>query len=329
MDASTTDPSANRPKLIDQVRTCLRLRRASRRTEDAYVGWIRRFIRFHGMRHPRDMGAPEITSFLSDLAVKRRVSASTQNQALSALLYLYRHVLGSEPGAFEGLARAQRPVRLPTVLTRTEVRALFMELSGVPRLMAGLLYGSGLRLSECCCLRVKDLDFERGEILVRSGKGQKDRVTMLPERLREPLRLHLQTVRRVHEEDLAAGAGHVELPDALGSKYPTASREWGWQWVFPATRHYRDRVTGQLRRHHLHETVLQRAVTAAVRRARIAKRASCHSLRHSFATELLAAHHDIRTIQELLGHRDVATTMIYTHVLNRGAGGVRSPLDAP
>ncbi|MCL6546824.1 MAG: integron integrase [Bryobacteraceae bacterium] len=273
------------------------------------------------------MGAPEVTKFLTSLAVDGRVAASTQNQALSALLFLYKDVLAIDLPWLDGIVRAKRPERLPVVLTREEVRAVLQSLDGVPRLMACLLYGAGLRVLECCRLRVQDLDFATNQIVVRGGKGDKDRVTMLPGIARAGLLEHLEAVRARHRRDLAAGAGWVELPTALARKYPNAGREWAWQWVFPATRVYRDRLTGQRRRHHLHESVLQRAVKAAVRKAGLAKRASPHTLRHSFATHLLEDGHDIRTVQELLGHRDVSTTMIYTHVLNRGPAAVRSPAD--
>ena len=315
------------PKLLDQVRDTIRTRHYSPRTGKAYVAWIRRFILFHGKRHPRGMGAEEVTAFLTDLATRRGVSASTQNQALSALLFLFREVLGQDLPWLDGVVRARRPARLPVVLTRREVGALLAEMRGLARLMASLLYGSGLRVMECVRLRVKDLDLERLEITIRSGKGQKDRVTMVPARLAGELRAYVGRVKRLHEADVARGWGHVELPAALGRKYPNASREWGWQWVFPATRVYRDVETGEVRRHHLHETVLQRGIKDAVRSAGIPKHATPHTLRHSFATHLLEAGYDIRTIQELLGHRDVSTTMIYTHVLNRGGLAARSPLD--
>jgi integron integrase len=291
------------------------------------VGWIRRYILFHGKRHPRELGQEEISGFLTALATRGHVSASTQNQALSALLFLYREVLGSEIGWLDGLVRAKRPVRLPVVLTRDEVRALLSHLNGAPWLMASLLYGAGLRLLECARLRVKDVDFARLEILVRDGKGQKDRITMLPVKLKAPLATHLETVRRQHEADLLRGEGSVALPDAIARKYPSAETDWGWQWMFPATRFYVDRHTGKRRRHHLHESVLQRAVREAACAAGLTKHATCHTLRHSFATHLLEAGSDIRTIQELLGHKDISTTMVYTHVLNRGGLGVRSPLD--
>jgi len=304
------------------------MRHYSARTERAYVGWIKRFIFFYdAKRHPDTMGAAEVTSFLSHLAMSQRVSASTQNQAFSALLFLYREVLGIELTGLETASRAKRPERMPVVLAPAEVASILRHLHGTVWLMASLMYGAGLRLLECCRLRAKDVDFQRGEIIVRDGKGRKDRVTMLPSRLVEPLQAHLARVRAQHEADLGRGLGNVALPDALERKYPRAGSEWAWQWVFPARRHYVDTKTGQRRRHHLHESVLQHAFATAVRVAGIAKHATCHSLRHSFATHLLEAGHDIRTIQELLGHRDVSTTMIYTHVINRGGRGVRSPLD--
>jgi len=309
------------------VRLAVRRRHYSPRTERAYVGWIRRFILFHGKRHPEEMGEVEITQFLSGLASAGRVSASTQNQALAAILFLYRFVLERKLDWLEDVVRAKRPVRLPVVLTRREVEALLDQMSGPNRLIASLLYGSGLRLLEGLRLRVKDVDFGRSEIIVRDGKGRKDRVTLLPTCLKDPLMEHLTKVRRQHDADLQNGVGAVELPDALSRKYPRAPFEWGWQWVFPASRHYIASETGQKRRHHLHATVIQRAIKEAAIQARIAKRASTHTLRHSFATHLLEDGYDIRTIQELLGHSDVSTTMIYTHVLNRGGRGVRSPID--
>jgi len=313
------------PKLLDRVRLSARACHYSPRTEACYVGWIRRYIRFHGMRHPREMGRGEITAFLSALAMRGRVSASTQNQALSALLFLYKDVLALPVPWMNDVVRAKRPHRLPVVLTREEVGCVLAELTGVPRLMATLLYGSGLRLMECARLRVKDVEIERSRLHVRSGKGNKDRLVMLPQSIRQPLVEHLSRVRRLHERDVASGAGYVELPEALARKYPNASRSWPWQWVFPATRTYV--AAGQRRRHHYHETNLQRAMKAAVQRAGIVKSASCHTLRHSFATHLLEDGYDIRTVQELLGHTDVSTTMIYTHVLDRGPGAVRSPAD--
>lgn len=320
-------PGPRPPRLLDRVRDAVRARHYSRRTEKAYVAWIRRFILFHGKRHPFEMGAAEVTRYLSSLAVQENVAASTQNQALAALLFLYRQVLALDLPWLDDVVRAKRPVKLPVVLTHDEVRAVIRQLHGAPRLMAILLYGSGLRLLECARLRVKDVDFGRNQITVRAGKGEKDRVTALPASVCADLIRHLEIVRNQHDADLRHGAGWVELPWALARKYPNAGREWPWQWVFPATRLYVDRDTGQRRRHHLHESVLQRAVKDAVRAAGIPKRATCHTLRHSFATHLLEDGHDIRTVQELLGHRDVSTTMIYTHVLNRGPAGVRSPAD--
>jgi integron integrase len=300
-----------KPKLLDQVRQAIRTRHYSPRTEETYVHWIKRFIFFHNKRHPAEMAEPEIARFLSSLAIESHVSASTQNQALNAVLFLYRHVLRKDIGYVNGVVRANRPKRLPTVLTRQEVRSIFEHLDGSEWLMAMLLYGAGLRLMECLQLRVKDVDFSKNEIRVRSGKGDKDRVTMLPGAAKEPLLTHLQEVKRQHEEDIRKGLGRVALPDALERKYPNAGKEWGWQWIFPATSHYSDRITGEKRRHHLHETVLQKAVKEAVRKAGLPKPASPHSLRHSFATHLLEDGYDIRTVQELLGHADVSTTMVY------------------
>jgi integron integrase len=305
----------------------LRTRHFSRRTEQSYLAWIRRFILFHGKRHPDGLGCNEVAGYLSHLASSRQVSASTQNQAFSALLFLYREVLGRELAGLDHVPRARLPERLPVVLSREEVAAVLRHIRGTPRLMCALMYGSGLRLLECCRLRVKDVDFDRLEILVRDGKGRRDRATVLAGRLVPPLRAHLESVQRQHRADLDGNAGYVALPGALARKYPNAHREWPWQWVFPARRIHTDAVSGERRRHHLHETVLQREFAAAVRVARLTKPATCHTLRHSFATHLLESGYDIRTIQELLGHADVSTTMIYTHVLNRGGRGVRSPLD--
>jgi integron integrase len=316
------------PRLLERVRGTIRTRHYSPRTERAYVGWIKRFIFFHGMRHPMEMGEPEISRFLAYLAIQRKVSASTQNQAFSALLFLYRDVLGRTLRGLEPTARAKRPPRLPVVLTPDEVAAVLALMHGTAALMASLLYGAGLRLLECCRLRVKDLDFKRHEITVRDGKGRKDRATLLPTSAVPRLVDHLERIHRQHQADLEGCAGSVALPDALERKYVSAHRQWAWQWVFPATRIYFDHATGQRRRHHLHESVVQREFTVALRASGIAKNATCHSLRHSFATHLLERGYDIRTIQELLGHSDVATTMIYTHVLNRGGLAVRSPLDA-
>lgn len=316
------------PRLLDQVRHAIRTCHYSARTEEAYVAWIRRFILFHGKRHPREMGPDEITAFLTHLAVQRHVSASTQNQALAALLFLYGKVLASDPGWLDGIVRAKRPERLPVVLTHPEVGKLLGQLRGASWLMAALLYGSGLRLFECLRLRVKDLDFDRREILVREGKGNKDRVTVLPGQLCTPLARHLDTVRRQHDRDLQSGFGRVLMPDALAEKYRNVDREWCWQWVFPAARICRDPRWGPVpRRHHVHESVLQKAIRAAAKRAGMMKPVGPHTLRHCFATHLLDAGYDIRTVQELLGHRDVKTTMIYTHVLNRGGRGVESPAD--
>jgi integron integrase len=320
-------PAPAKPRFLDGVRSRLRTEHYSRRTEEAYVGWIRRFILFNGKRHPSQLGEAEVTRFLSHLAVERKVASSTQNQALSALLFLYGEVLKRDLAWLEGLVRARAPRRLPTVLSRDEVRAVLGNLTGTPRLVATVLYGAGLRLTEGLRLRVKDIDFAASQITVRSGKGAKDRVTLLPLTVQQELRQQLVLVQRRHQTDLSAGAGWVELPAALGRKYPNAGREYAWQWVFPATRCYTERHSGQIRRHHLHESVLQREVHRAVLKAGIAKPASCHTFRHSFATHLLEDGYDIRTVQELLGHKDLSTTMIYTHVLNRGPAAVRSPVD--
>lgn len=315
------------PRIGDRARAAMRLRHLSLRTERAYLHWMRRYWEFCGRQRPDRLGAAEVTAFLSHLAAVEKVSASTQNQALSALLFLYRHVLDVELPWLDGVVRAKHTRRLPVVMTREETRAVLAAVEGTAGLIAQLLYGSGLRLLEGCSLRVKDIDLARRRITVRQGKGDKDRMTVLPERLIEPLRSQLAVARAQHERDLAAGAGWVALPGALGRKFPAAGREWSWQWVFPATRIYLDQETGQRRRHHLHETVVQRAVRQAVQQCDLGKRVTCHTFRHSFATHLLEAGYDIRTIQELLGHRDVSTTMIYTHVLDRGVGGVVSPAD--
>jgi integron integrase len=314
--------------LLDRVRAALRVRHRSPRTEEAYVLWIRRFILFHGKRHPDTLGEGDVQAFLTHLAVDEHVAASTQNQALNAIVFLYREVLQRELGDFSQAVRARTPERLPTVLSRNEVAALLEQLDGVEWLVAALLYGSGLRLLEALTLRVKDVDFELRELRLRRAKGAKDRVTPLPDAIAPALREHLTDVRALHQRDLATGFGAVALPDALARKLPAAAREWPWQWVFPATRRYVERQSGTQRRHHLHETVVQRAVRSAAANAGLTKRATCHTLRHCFATHLLETGTDIRTLQELLGHRNVQTTMIYTHVLNRGGCGVRSPLDA-
>ena len=323
----STAPSSGRPRLLDQVRQALRLRHYSPRTEQAYLRWIRRFILFHNKRHPAELGGPEVTTFLSWLAEEQKVSASTQTQALSAVLFLYRNVLRLDLPWMTAVVRAPHRPRLPVVLSREEVRAVVRRLQGVERLVAMLLYGSGLRLLEALRLRVKDIDFDQEQLIVRGGKGDKDRVTMLPQSLRGELKRHLSQVRVLHERDLGRGGGEVELPRALARKFPGAGRDWIWQWVFPSSRAGVDRETGVVRRHHLHESAVQRAVAVAVRQSGIGKRGTCHSFRHSFATHLLEDGYDIRTVQELLGHGDVSTTMIYTHVLNKGAFGVRSPAD--
>lgn len=315
------------PKLLDQVRNALRVRHYSYRTEESYLAWIKRYILFHGKRHPREMSAAEVTEFLSSLAVEGNVSASTQNQALAAILFLYKQVLEVELPWLDQVVRAKRPIRLPVVLNPDEVRQLLARMDGVAGLMARLMYGTGLRLMECLRLRVKDVDFKRLEVLVREGKGGKDRITMLPESLVQPLQFHLQQVRVLFDADRAERATGVMLPDALNRKYPNAGATWGWFWMFPASRSSNDPRTGTHRRHHVHEQVLQRALKSAARDCRIVRPVSSHCPRHSFATHLLASGYDIRTIQELLGHSDVSTTMICTHVLNRGGRGVRSPLD--
>jgi len=307
--ASTSDPP--KPRLLDQVRQAIRTRHYSHHTEEAYVGWIRRFVFFHNKRHPREMGEVEIGQFLSSLATKAKVSSSTQNQAFNALIFLYREILGKKIDMVEGVVRAKRSMRLPVVLARDEVKSVMSFLHGANWLMAMLLYGSGLRLMECLRLRVKDVDFSRNQIIVRQGKGGKDRYTMLPTAVKQPLLKHLEFVKRQHQNDLTRGLGRVVLPDALDRKYPNAGKEWGWQWVFPAPHHYADRVTGERHRHHVHESVLQRAVKEAAIKGGIAKLATCHTFRHSFATYLLEDGYDIRTVQELLGHKDVSTTMIY------------------
>ena len=316
-----------RPRLLDQVRDAVRRRHYSLRTEEAYVYWIRRFIYFSGKRHPMTVGAAQVTAFLNHLSGERNVAASTQNQALSALLFLYKEVLAEPLPWLDELERARRPARLPTVLTGEEVRRLLACMRGTKWLMASLLYGAGLRLTECLKLRVKDIDFGYRQIMVRDGKGAKDRVTMLPLATVEPLRAQLVEARRLHERDLAEGYGDVELPDALARKYPRAPYEWAWKFVFPSAKRSTDPRTGVIRRHHVYENYVTRGVKEAARAARIVKPVSCHTLRHSFATHLLEAGYDIRTVQELLGHESVETTMTYTHVAGLGGRGVRSPLD--
>jgi len=314
-------------KLLDQVRDVLRIKHYSYRTEQTYVDWIKHYIIFHKKRHPKDMGAPEIEDFLAYLAQERHVAASTQNQALSALLFLYKNVLQQEVAALPTLVHAGRPKHLPTVLTHDEALAVINRMTGKSRLMARLLYGSGLRLMECLRLRVKDIDFGNHQLIVRDGKGEKDRATVLPDSIVIELQTHLQDVKALHEKDLREGYGEVALPHALNVKYPNAGREWGWQYVFPASQWSVDPLSGVIRRHHLDEGVLQRAVRNAARETSITKNVSPHTFRHSFATHLLQSGYDIRTLQELLGHKDVKTTMIYTHVLNRGGLAVKSPLD--
>jgi integron integrase len=314
-------------KLLDQVSTVARLKHLSIRTEKLYRYYIKQFIFFHQKRHPNEMGEDEIRAYLSHLATDLNVAASTQNVALAALLFLYKVVLKKELKRIDDIERARLPSRLPVVLTKPEVSALLQKLSGVNLLAAGLMYGAGLRLMECLRLRVKDIDFHYNQIIVRSGKGNKDRVSMLPASLKEPLRKHLLTTKLIHQQDLKQGFGSVYMPNALARKFPSASRQFAWQYVFPAREITRDPRSKELRRHHLSESKLQRAVKGAVRGAGITKHATCHTLRHSFATHLLEGGYDIRTVQELLGHKDVRTTMIYTHVLNRGGRGVRSPLD--
>lgn len=324
---SSAPPSTQGPRLLDALRAQLRVMHYAYRTEEAYVDWVRRFILFHGKKHPRDMGPKEVADFLSHLAVARNVSASTQNQAKAAILFLYRHVLGTQLPWVDDVVIAKVPQRLPVVLTAREVRSLLHELNGTTALVASLLYGTGMRLMEGLRLRVKDIDFERREIVIREGKGSKDRVTVLPENLIEPLQQRLRKTQQVHQADLDAGYGEVHMPDALQVKYPKAGRAWGWQYVFPSQARSVDPRSGVVRRHHLSEQSVQRAISGAAKRAGIHKPCSPHTLRHSFATHLLQAGYDIRTVQELLGHANVATTQIYTHVLNKGGRGVLSPLD--
>ena len=317
-----------RPRLLDELRSQLRVRNYAYRTEQVYVDWARRFILFHGKRHPRDMGATEVSAFLSHLAVQRGVSASTQNQAKSAILFLYEHVLGIDLPWLAEVVSAKVSRRLPVVLTSREVRSLLQSLDGTMWLVASLLYGTGMRVLEALRLRVKDVEFERREIIVREGKGAKDRVTVLPENLIQPLRTQLEATRLLHQRDLAAGLGAVHLPFALAAKYPHANRSWGWQFVFPGPRLSVDPRSGERRRHHVLPQSVQRAVSEAARHAGIDKPCTPHVLRHSFATHMLQSGYDIRTVQELLGHSDVSTTMVYTHVLNKGGRGVLSPLDS-
>jgi integron integrase len=315
------------PKLLEQVRHIIQTKHYSIRTEQAYLHWIKQFILFHNKRHPSELSEPDVTRFLSHLAVDRKVAASTQNQALSAIVFLYREVLNNPLDWLDDLERVKRPARLPVVLSRDEVRAVLAQLDGSKWLMASLLYGSGLRLMECLRLRVKDIDFGYSQIIVRDGKGGKDRATVLPDTLKPAIQTHLDKVKALHENDLRLGFGRVYLPYALEKKYSNANHQWCWQYVFPASKLSVDPRSGKSQRHHIAEDVLQKAVSSAVRRAGVAKPASCHTFRHSFATHLIEDGYDIRTVQELLGHSDVRTTMIYTHVLNKGGKGVRSPAD--
>ncbi len=316
-----------KPKLLDRLREALRSRHYSRRTEHSYCHWVKRFIFFHNMRHPAEMGEPEINAYLTHLAVKEKVSASTQNQALCALLFLYRYVLDRKIGDLGEVIRARKPRHIPVVMTRAEVKAVLSHLKEDKWLMASLMYGAGLRLMECLRLRVQDIDFARNEILIRDGKGAKDRITMLPESIKAKLQDHLRAVKVIHERDLADGWGRVQMPTALDRKFPNAPADWRWQWVFPQGKRWVNVATKEQGRHHIDESLVQKAVKEAVTSAGLTKRATCHTFRHSFATHLLEGGYDIRTVQELLGHNDVKTTMIYTHVLNRGPGGVRSPVD--
>jgi len=316
-----------KPKLLDRLRDAIRTRHYSPRTEEAYVMWVRRFILYHNKRHPSSMGAEEVNAFLTTLAVDQDVAAPTQAQALSAILFLYRHVLDDPLPWIDDLVRAQRRIRLPVVMTPDEVRRLLDQTSGTVKLIFMILYGGGLRLLECLQLRVKDVDLYRCEVFVRDSKGKRDRVTVLPRAAVEPLRGHLERVRLLHQRDLSEGFGAVIVPGALARKLPSAPKDWPWQWIFPASRRWRNAQTGLEARHHVHESVLQRAIREATLKTGISKRVTCHTFRHSFATHLLERGQDIRTVQELLGHRDVATTMIYTHVLKLGAKGVRSPVD--
>jgi len=318
---------SKKPMLLEVVRQRIRLKHYSHRTEKSYVQWIRRFVRFHNRRHPRELGKTEIEAFLTHLAVERKVSASTQNQAFSALLFLYRNVLELPMPQLDAVQRAKKPRRLPTVLSPDEVRQILCQLDGKYWIAGNLLYGSGLRLLECLRLRVQDIDFEMCQLMVRAGKGNKDRVTILPEAVIEPLQKHLKNVRAIHSRDLKQGLGRVYMPVALTRKYPNAAYEWLWQFVFPSTTYIQDRELGHTVKYHLHEKALQRAIRNAVKKSGISKRATAHTFRHSFATHLLQRGADIRTIQELLGHKDVSTTMIYTHVIQKGGMGVRSPAD--
>ena len=314
-------------KLLDKVRQSIRLKGYSIRTEKSYVSWIKRFILFHDKRHPQDMGKPEIEAFLSHLVMKRNVASSTQNQAFNAILFLYKYALDTDMPEDINALRSKKPVRVPTVMTREETLKLFAMMHGTHQLMAKLIYGCGLRVMECVRLRVKDIDFAMNQIIVRDGKGKKDRITVLPDDVKPALKEHLVYVKQLHQDDLARGYGRVYLPNALAKKYPNADRQFGWQYAFPAKTLSKDPRSVMKRRHHLHVSSIQKAIRKAVRLSSVVKPVGCHTLRHSFATHLLAEGYDIRTVQELLGHKDVSTTMIYTHVLNRGGKGVKSPLD--
>lgn len=322
------EAGSTKPRLFDLLHDAIKVRNYSPRTEQNYRMWIRRYIHFHNIRHPDQMGETEINAFLTHLAVHQKVAASTQNQALSALIFLYRNVLGIEIGDLGTLIRAKKPQRLPVVLDRREIRAIRMQLGSEYLLMVDLLYGCGLRQQECLQLRVQAVDFVRRQVLVRDGKGQKDRTTMLPESLADKLQDHLKKVRTIHQKDLDEGWGKVQLPNALDRKFPNAASQWGWQWVFPQSGRWRNHQTGEQGRHYLDASLLQKAIRRAATQAGIVKRVTCHTFRHSFATHLLEDGYDIRTIQELLGHKDLKTTMIYTHVLNKGPAGVRSPIDS-
>ena len=328
MDISWDYRQKEPPRLLDRMREEIRKRHYSRRTEEAYLAWTARFLRFRGNRHPLEVEKTDVEEFLSHLATEKRVAASTQNQALSAVLFFFEHVLGRNLPWINDVVRAKKPRRLPVVLTRQEIQTILLHLHGMKWLAAMLMYGASLRLLECLRLRVKDIDFGYRQVVVRGGKGNRDRVTVLPTSAETRLQHHLEEVKERHDRDLKRGGGYVTLPEALERKYQAANRQWGWQWVFPAHRQFTEPSTGRLFRHHLHDTVIQRAVKEAGARARIQKPVSCHTFRHSFATHLLEDGYDIRTIQELLGHKDVSTTMVYTHVLNRGGRCVRSPADS-
>jgi len=326
--AVTAVPAVDKkPKLIEQLREALRVRHYSRKTEATYIHWVKRFIFFHHVRHPREMAEPEINAFLSHLALKEHVSASTQNQALCAIIFLYRYTLEKKIGDLGEVIRARKPVRLPVVMTKEEVKAVLDCLSRDKSLIACLMYGAGLRLMECLRLRVQDVDFNLNQITVRDGKGNKDRITMLPSSVKKSLAEHLSNIKKIHEADICKGFGRVLMPDALARKYPNASKEWRWQWIFPQESLWLNKETGERGRHHIDESIIQKVVKEAVAKAGLVKRATCHTFRHSFATHLLEDGYDIRTVQELLGHKDLKTTMIYTHVLNKGPAAVRSPAD--